>query len=243
VTEHEYFELLDLQMQLTEEYKNIFLSIVDEKESNTLVMCSQFRYLKHKFQALWYDEPIFDEILTQHRPQYGLFTPTDFEKLVQSIMFIVFGRYYETTQGSHDEGIDLIINEKFAAHGSLTAYSTRIVQCKLYRTPVPISEVRDFFGVMVSRAATGYFVTSSTLSNQAIEKFLPLANSSAFSNKFYVVTKETLSKIIVLCDDIASEIIDLFLNGTPADEDLISENRKQAKELVRENPKRQESLF
>jgi hypothetical protein len=243
VTEHEYFDFLDAQMEMVNHCQELFLSSIEDDESDTLVMCSQFRYLKHKFQALWYDEPIFDEILTQHRPQYGLFTPTDFEELIQSIMFIVFGKYYETTQGSHDEGIDLIINEEFATSGTLTAYSTRIVQCKLYRSPVPISEVRDFFGVMASRAATGYFITTSSLSNQAIEKFLPLANSSAFSNRFYVVTKDTLKKIIDLCDDIASEVIDSILDKRPADEDLIAESRKQAKALVRENPQRQESLF
>lgn len=243
MTEDEYLELLDLQMQLTEEYKDIFLSLIDGEESSTVIMCSQFQYLKKKFDALWSENPIFDEILIQHRPQYGLFTPTDFEELVQSIMFIVFGKYYETTQGSHDEGIDLIINENFDASFGMVAYSTRIVQCKLYRNPVPISEVRDFFGVMVSRAATGYFITTSLLSNQAIEKFIPLANSSVFSNKLYVVTKETIGKIIDICDDIASEVIDSFLSNRHIDESLITKKRKTAKELVRENPKRQSNLF
>lgn len=230
-------------MGMVNAYRDTFLSFLEDDESDTLVMCSQFQYLKQKFHALWHSKAIFDEILTQHRPQYGLFTPTDFEKMVQSIMFIVSGRYYETTQGSHDEGIDLIINEEFATHGSLIAYSTRIIQCKLYRDPVPISEVRDFFGVMVSRAATGYFVTTSTLSNQAIERFIPLANSSAFSNKFYVVTNETLHKIIDLCDEIADEVIESFFERRSADEDLIAVNRKLAIDLVRKNPQRQTSLF
>ncbi|WP_081699838.1 restriction endonuclease [Candidatus Symbiobacter mobilis] len=60
-------------------------------------------------------------------------------------------------KGSHDEGIDLIVTEYYKTDIVLVSI-TSIVQCKLYRDQAPVSDIRDFFGVMVSRTATGYFL-------------------------------------------------------------------------------------
>jgi hypothetical protein len=248
MTEDEFLEILDVQMETANNYRDICLSFIDNNDLTSetwfsLVMSSQFNWLRQKFTALWH-ETAFDDFLNRTRPQYGLFTPTDFEELVQSIMYLVFGKYYEATKGSHDEGIDLIITEMFTTeYSGMEISETSIVQCKLYRNPVPVSEVRDFFGVMVSRTATGYFFTTSTLSNQAVAKFLPMANASSMANRFHVVTNEYLEQLFDICEVMADEVIDAFLKKRPLDEILFYSERKKAKKIVRDPSPQQTSLF
>ena len=239
--------MLDSGMDMVNGRRDLFLSFLEEDDLAPetwlyLVMSSQFNWLREKFSILWDKKAAFDDFLTRTRPQYGLFSPTDFEELIQAVMYLVFGKFYETTKGSHDEGIDLILTENFISHA--TDFSvTSIVQCKLYRDPVPVSEVRDFFGVMVSRTATGYFFTTSALSNQAVAKFLPMANASSMGNKFHVVTDEHLWRLFDICQVMADEILDAFLEKRPLDEILFYGEREKAIDILRENPSRQESLF
>lgn len=248
MTEDSFLQMLDLQISVVESYRNLFLSFLEDDDLSPenwfdLVMSSQFKWLHNKFLALWDEKTAFNDFLTRTRPQYGLFSPTDFEELVQSVMYLVFGKYYETTKSSHDEGIDLIITEKFISYGGTELSVTSIVQCKLYRDPVPVSEVRDFFGVMVSRTATGYFFTTSSLSNQAVSKFLPMANASSMANKLHIVTKENIRQIFNICQVMADEMLNAFLEKRPLDEILFYSERKKAIKIAQENPPRQTSLF
>lgn len=247
MTEDSFLEMLDTQMTMVDSYRDLLLSFLEDDDLSSktwfdLVMSSQFRWLHEKFLALWYKKTAFDDFLTRTRPQYGLFSPTDFEELVQSVMYLLLGKYYETTKNSHDEGIDLIITEQFITHGAEFS-ATSIVQCKLYRDPVPVSEVRDFFGVMVSRTATGYFFTTSLLSNQAVSKFLPMANASSMANKLHIVTKENIWQLFNICRVMADEMINAYLEKRPLDESLFYSERKKAIKIVQENPPRQTSLF
>lgn len=248
MTEEEFIKILDIQMETINNYRDIYFSFIDDNNLSpetwfSLVMSSQFNWLHQKFLTLWH-ETHFNDFLSRNRPQYGLFTPTDFEELVQSIMYLVFGKYYEVTKGSHDEGVDLIITERFKdQYSGMEISETSIVQCKLYRNPVPISEVRDFFGVMVSRTATGYFFTTSTLSNQAVAKFLPMANSSSMANRFHVISEEYLKQLFYICEIMADEAIDAFIKKRPIDEILFYGERNKAKKIIRDPTPIQKSLF
>lgn len=248
MTEDELLELIDMQMAVVYDLQDRCMAFIDDDELPSgdwfsLVMSSQFKWLYQKLSTLWRETTDFEYFLARTRPQYGIFTPSDFEELTQSIMFLVFGKYYETTKGSHDEGIDLILNEEFKTNTGMNMSMTSIVQCKMYRNPVPVSELRDFFGVMVSRAATGYFFTTSSLSNQAIERFLPLANSSSMANKIHVVIGCQLRQLFDFCEVMADELLDSFQENRPLDERLYYNEREKALRIIQDNPLRQSTLF
>lgn len=66
------------------------------------------------------------------------------------------------TKMGADGGIDLKITDK---KNNVVALG----QCKAYNSPVGVAQVRELFGVMASeKVETGYFFTTSTFSNDAI---------------------------------------------------------------------------
>lgn len=83
----------------------------------------------------------------------------EFESFVANL-FHGMGFAVETTQKSGDHGIDLVMRKE----GPLIA-----VQCKRWSTPVGEPVVRDFFGsLMGAGAQSGYVVTTSTFTSQAL---------------------------------------------------------------------------
>lgn len=243
----DFIELLDEQMKLIAVYQEIYELFVDSDDLNqetweAVTMSSQFQWLKLKFSALWFDDIILDEFINKNRPEYKLFSPEEFELLIQAAMFLITGKWYSTTKGSHDEGIDLIKTDNFYTIDGLAISATTIVQCKLYRDSVPITDLRDFFGVMTAHTATGFFFTTSSLSSQAINRFLPKANSSSMANRLYVIAGDVLPALFAHCENIAESLIYSFNEKLAPDFALINLNRANAKKILYAEIK-QQSLF
>ncbi|MDO9317990.1 MAG: restriction endonuclease [Gammaproteobacteria bacterium] len=241
-------QMLDTQMEVAKLLEESFRSFYNDESLDdaswlSLSMASKFLWLHEVFSALWDKNIAFEEVISKYRPQYGSFSPSMFEEIIQAAIFIVLGKYFDTTKGSHDEGIDLILSEEVETTIGIEYTATSIVQCKLYRNVVPVSELRDFFGVMVARAATGYFFTTASFTKQAVEKFMPLANSSSLANKLFVVADKEIYSILAVCNAIASEVVDSYLSGHDADIEEIEENRQRAKALMHSSIPIQQDIF
>ena len=90
-------------------------------------------------------------------------SPQDFEHLVARL-YTRLGYRVQVTGGSHDGGIDLVAEREGRRH---------YIQCKRYSTrQVPVGAVRDFYGAMADKAASGkgFFITTSTFTLEA-ERF------------------------------------------------------------------------
>lgn len=90
-------------------------------------------------------------------------SPQDFEQFIARL-YARLGYRVQVTGGSHDGGIDLVAQRDGRRH---------YIQCKRYSTrQVPVGAVRDFYGAMADKAASGkgFFVTTSTFTLEA-ERF------------------------------------------------------------------------
>lgn len=158
-----------------------------------VVSASYFQWLIEKFDGFWFSGAEVEAHIQNTWSESTCFSPLDFELLVKHILFLVDGDRYLLTKKSHDEGVDLIFEEIVDRNHS--TYARKIVQCKLYRGYVPVSEIRDFFGVMTARVAEGLFITTGRLTSQALQ-FLPLANESPHANRLHVVAGEDFRRLI-----------------------------------------------
>lgn len=80
--------------------------------------------------------------------------PTNFELAVASL-YLTLGYQVYVTPASRDQGIDLVAikdKERIA------------LQCKRYKSMVPVGQVRDFYGSFVGTYTRGIFVSTSTFS-------------------------------------------------------------------------------
>lgn len=197
--------------QLVEGYEDAFRKAEQFAAGRTdlvvWVSAFQFLWLKAKFKFCWAKTAAVEATLLRIRPDSVVFTPTDFERLIQAILGLVEGRPYLETSASHDEGVDLVDRQRITADWDYEAWSTTIVQCKLYRGYVPVTDLRDFFGVMVARTATGLFFTTGDITPQG-RRFLPLANASSMANRFHLITPPDLDKLLTICEDLAEIIMD-----------------------------------
>lgn len=157
-----------------------------------------FGWLSEKFKYFWFKESETEELVARNLPGITMFTPLDFEQLVQSVLWILQDKAYRETPVTGDGGIDLILRECLDPNWG--AYSTTVVQCKLYRGFVPVSEIRDFFGVMSANTATGIFVTTGKFTSQTYS-FLPLANASPHSNSLFCLELKEWSQILKLATE------------------------------------------
>ena len=143
-----------------------------------------FPWLREKFEFFWFKSREIEDKLRTKLPDEAFFSPLEFEKLVRSVLYLTQSKIYIETPKTRDGGIDLIYKE--CIDQTWGAYETTLVQCKLYRGYVPISEVRDFFGVISANTASGLFVTTGKFTNQAYD-FLPMANKSPHSNSICAI--------------------------------------------------------
>lgn len=165
------------------------------------VMFAQYEYMRSKFDCLWYEDVILERILRKYAPNVSIFGAFDFELLIQALLYVLQDRYYAITSTSHDGGIDLEAREPFYFGHNAVAFATYYVQCKLYRGSVPVSHVRDFFGVITNDAAEGYFFTTGNISHTG-KQFVNRANKSPYSNSLHLVTKDNLQQLLVIGDEI-----------------------------------------
>lgn len=203
--------------------------VLDEEDFALL----NFDWLCAKYELFWFADVVSENHAKRLMPDCPVFTPLDFERLVQSTLLLVQGKFYKTTAATGDGGIDLTHQE--CLDSNLGAYSTTLVQCKLYRGFVPISEVRDFFGVISAHTATGIFVTTGKQTSQA-NSFLPLANASPHSNTLYFLEREDFEALLHLakqCKEVLNSALDL-----DADDEIVIVNtelsslRRKAHEVI-----------
>lgn len=162
-----------------------------------------FNWLSKKFEMFWFENIEIEELLKPKLPTNTIFSPLDFEKLVQSALFLTQDKIYRETPVTGDRGIDLIHKECIDPNWG--AFATTLVQCKLYRGYVPVSDVRDFFGVMTANTASGIFITTGKLTAQT-RSFLPLANSSPHSNSLCTLDGEGWRELMKIAKSCYSEI-------------------------------------
>jgi len=183
-----------------------------------------FPWLCKKFELFWLENQESEDILGCNLGSDAFFSPVEFEKLVQSVLLITQDRFYRETPSTGDGGIDLIYEK--CIDPNWNAYATTLVQCKLYRGYVPVSDVRDFFGVISANTASGLFVTTGRFTNQA-RSFLPLANKSPHSNSLYALDGKGWSGLLAIAKE-----CHLVMEYTTREEDTKG-IQEQAKELER----------
>ncbi|MEY2633242.1 MAG: Mrr restriction system protein [Pseudomonadota bacterium] len=157
-----------------------------------------FPWLSHKFELFWFENPEIERLLQPRLPADAFFSPLDFEKLVQSVLLLTQDRFYRATPLTGDGGIDLIHQE--CIDSNWNAFATTLVQCKLYRGHVPISEVRDFFGAISAHTASGIFITTGKFTTQA-RSFLPLANNSPHSNSLHALDGQNWRTLMAIAKE------------------------------------------
>ena len=205
------FDLLDTSVRYCDGLKDIYLKCVkdyqalktqvaseDEVESAFhLCMRCGFRYLEFKFGVLWLETMKEERVLRHFRPNWNYFNATDFELMVQCVLYFLEDKTYALTKASHDNGVDLQHQETICRSGSSIGVAKTVVQCKLYHNSVSVAEIRDFFGVITAQVATGYFFTTGTLTKSG-SKFIESANRSSFANMFYFVGREDFRELVKL---------------------------------------------
>jgi hypothetical protein len=163
-------------------------------------------WLLAKHQSLWFKSAETEAYVNEMWPDIECFSALDFELTLKNLLQLIDGDTYFLTKSSHDQGIDLIHERRLDLN--FDAFSKTIVQCKLYRGYVPVSELRDFFGVMAAHVATGLFATTGMLTSQGTQ-FVPLANSSPHANRLFVISSVGVDKLF----DIGSKLTDLILHN------------------------------
>jgi predicted helicase len=135
-----------------------------------------------------------------------LFGPIDFETLVQAVLSLIEDKHYQRTPASKDGGVDLFFEEKMDLEDwDFSALIRTVVQCKLYRGYVSISDIRDFFGVMSAQTATGLFITTGKITSAA-ESFIGIANSSPHSNRFHGIAHSQWNRVLSLAERIYEQL-------------------------------------
>jgi restriction system protein len=92
--------------------------------------------------------------------------PSAFERLVQRLLRESGFVQVQVTGKSGDGGID---GKGIMKLGGLLGFHV-IFQCKRYKGPVSVSQIRDFRGAMVGRADKGLFVTTGSFTKDAINE-------------------------------------------------------------------------
>ena len=164
-------------------------------------MFVQYQYMRSKFDGLWFEDVNLERIVRSYIPSISVFGALDFELLIQSLLYVLQGKHYAITSASYDGGIDLGLRENFYFGDSAIGFATYYAQCKLYRGNVPVSHVRDFFGVITNEAAEGYFFTTGVISSSG-RKFIGSANKSPYSNKLYFADKQNLKILFSMADEV-----------------------------------------
>lgn len=206
-------ELKDLEASLRAqaEFIKAMRALADEAEGaadvddRRVVSSLRFQASFAAFSTFWLPSVGSQEFVQARWPDLPRFDARDFEVLVQELLTVVDGDAYALTPASHDQGIDLRFTE--CVDPNWDAYATTYVQCKLYRGSVPVSEVRDFFGVMAAHTARGLFVTTGSLTAQG-SAFVPTANGSPHANRLHVLAGEHLRKALSAVDELAHAIVD-----------------------------------
>jgi hypothetical protein len=182
-------------------------------------------YLRQKLHSFWLEDNL-QALVRKHRPLWEFFTPTDFEQLVQVLLYFVEGTAYELTKSSHDRGIDLICESRVGYESGFNGISRRVVQCKLVRRSVSVADIRDFFGVVTANVAEGYFFTTGTLSPAGAD-FIHSANLSPYANRLHFIGGEKFQHLLGLSFEIAEIWDDYWCSS---DEEEASEILQEVKE-------------
>lgn len=184
--------ILGLQ-QVAQEAEDIERSNEEWDEASAALL--NFTWLCAKFETFWFEDTTTEAYVITKMSSSVLFTPVDFERLVQSVLWLIEENFYRETSLTGDGGIDLVFRE--CLDHNWGAYAVTLIQCKLYRGFVPVSHVRDFFGVISAHTAAGIFVTTGRLTAQT-RSFLPLANSSPHTNSLSVLDGSAWKKLLNL---------------------------------------------
>lgn len=202
-----------------------------------------FEYLYLKYQYFYFSDINIEKIYRKYRPAYEMFNPYDFEHLVGTMLYLIEGCIYQTTKGSHDKGIDLV--HETILYSETEAFGTmrNIVQCKLYRSTIPVVEIRDFFGVMTAEVAEGYFFTTGELTRSG-NQFVDTARNSPWANKLHIVDNskfKILLKYTSMISNCWQQIGELDPDTTTFDDDFDffweykTKLQSQAKALIRQH--------
>ncbi|MGD0486939.1 MAG: restriction endonuclease [Syntrophorhabdales bacterium] len=152
-------------------------------------------------------------------------SPTAFEAFVLEI-FETFGFSGSLTPSSGDEGVDIRIRSKAGLI---------VVQCKKYDDNGTIGgkELREFFGALVHfQAVHGYFVTTSTFTEQA-------QSFARQHDNITLIDGESLKKLFLMT---ASSIRSMRIDGETFPGDMGVCYQAQAEGLYKEYIKELEKL-
>lgn len=205
------YKALDGFFELVSETKQIYEKALKSGSKSDIedaledFMLVQYQYMRSKFDSFWYEDINLENIVRDYAPSVNIFGALDFELLIQSLLYILQSKHYKITSISHDGGVDLKFREPFYFGSDVVGFGNYYAQCKLYRGNVPVSHVRDFFGVITNEAAEGYFFTTGVISSSG-KRFIESANKSPYSNKLYFADKENLRLLFSMADEVIDTI-------------------------------------
>ncbi|AGX87646.1 hypothetical protein [Candidatus Symbiobacter mobilis] len=78
MTENDFLEVIDLQMDMANIHRDIFMECIDDDDlspenSLAVIMASQFLWLYYKFKALWHKSIALEDLLTKKEPSMVCF--------------------------------------------------------------------------------------------------------------------------------------------------------------------------
>ncbi len=231
----ELFELLDISVRYCGDLKEIYSECVEnhqnlkkqsapeDKIEDAFHLCMKygFKYLQEKFRILWFETTERERTFRYYRPDWDYFSPTDFELLVQCVLYFLEDKTYALTKASHDNGVDLQHQETIFQSGLSFGMAKTVVQCKLYHNSVSVTEIRDFFGVITAQVALGYFFTTGTITKSGI-KFMESANRSSFANMFHFVGRKEFRELIELASIVIESWDDYAESPEDDEEEILS---------------------
>ncbi len=214
----EALSFLDANYKLYQTYQQRYLVEVEIKEALVAkgakddiisfaeeeCLVASYPYYAEKFQLLWHDTESAYQAIKQLRPKWDSFNFSDFEYLTRAILFLVERRTYNLTQRSYDKGVDLIFEKKVDFVNGGYGIERSIVQCKLYRGFIPVSDIRDFFGVITAHVADGFFFSTGKPTKAGLD-FINSANSSPMANSYHFIGIDKIRKLIAVCNTIHLE--------------------------------------
>jgi len=162
-----------------------------------------------------------------------IFSDREYEFFCSDILTIVIDGAVKAVNDGPDGGYDLFHVRRFIEYEDFNALTYG--QCKRYRGPVSVKELREFLGVIHTKYAEGYFFTTGQFTRSAMDLLRANFNID-HNNKCYFVDSDRHSNIAVALEGFLDAACGLDPGDISASSPLIEKLRSQLREIILEKP-------
>lgn len=215
----EYLALLKAVYDIQSVHEESCKTHLLENGNDGIYLLKQFQYLIIKYNYFIFEDDLLTKLVEKNLGISNRFSFLDFEKLVQSLMYIAYDKVYLLTKGSHDSGIDLeSIDYYSTGYKEIIGHGKAIVQCKFYSGYVPVNEIREFYGVLTNELSIGHFFTTGKITKMGID-FILKSNNNPINSRLHVIEKTKLTKVLKVAENLCELMLDLYEYETDDDDD------------------------